>query len=445
MVDSARFSLSVIKPGYAGHENNIYTFLLLTSDLKGLIENPMYYFDTENENKKEDLDALMLTQGWRRFTWKDVSEGQNLAPYIEEAGISLRGQLVDYYNHSKPRRGEVWLNVMEDPLIEQQVETDENGAFIFTGMQFKDSLTFILQARKQRNKDRSFQKKDPVFIKHLPPEKGGISEKDEIILWDGEKEAGNNGFNESVRMINKIDSAYFAKNNIIMLDELEVVEKSATEERFERGQIYGSPSHRLTPEMAGANMIAGSPVELLRRAPGVQVSGAYPNYNVIIRGHTTVSGNVDPLFLLNNVPVDIDAIVSLDINEIDFVDIITGPKAVLYGSRGSNGVVAYFTKTGSSQGEMDEREDWGITFVKLAGYASAREFYSPRYDTRKDEHIKPDFRPTLFWGPDLELVKGKTTTVDFHTSDEAGAYEIFIQGLGIDGSPFFFMSELFVE
>ena len=48
---------------------NILTHYHLSSQLKGNIYNPAYYFDEENKDRHEALDLLMLTQGWRRYVW----------------------------------------------------------------------------------------------------------------------------------------------------------------------------------------------------------------------------------------------------------------------------------------------------------------------------------------------------------------------------------------
>lgn len=48
---------------------NILTYCYLTSQIRGGIYNPAYYFDEENEERTEALDLLLLTQGWRRYIW----------------------------------------------------------------------------------------------------------------------------------------------------------------------------------------------------------------------------------------------------------------------------------------------------------------------------------------------------------------------------------------
>ena len=46
---------------------SLLSSLLLQADLQGFIENPSYYFDDQEGFKAQELDDLLLTQGWRRL------------------------------------------------------------------------------------------------------------------------------------------------------------------------------------------------------------------------------------------------------------------------------------------------------------------------------------------------------------------------------------------
>jgi phosphoglycerate dehydrogenase-like enzyme len=50
------------------------TELLLTSDLTGNIPSPAYFINTAGPQVKEHADLLMLTNGWKRFVWADLTE-----------------------------------------------------------------------------------------------------------------------------------------------------------------------------------------------------------------------------------------------------------------------------------------------------------------------------------------------------------------------------------
>jgi alpha-2-macroglobulin-like protein len=57
--------------------DNILSYLLLSSELTGKIEEPKFYFDSTETKADSALDYLLLTQGWRRFTWKEIAEKNN--------------------------------------------------------------------------------------------------------------------------------------------------------------------------------------------------------------------------------------------------------------------------------------------------------------------------------------------------------------------------------
>ena len=77
------FSLSVTDNYAIGCDSigdNILSNLLLTSDLKGYIETPGYYFKNNTQRLKACLDNLMLTQGWSRFNVEDLLKEQQTNP-----------------------------------------------------------------------------------------------------------------------------------------------------------------------------------------------------------------------------------------------------------------------------------------------------------------------------------------------------------------------------
>lgn len=93
---NAEFAVSVTDA--AGNQTtswdyNIYTYLLLGSELKGYIPNASQYFDKSNEKRKENLDLLMLTHGWTAYNWKLLNniDINNIQPVEKE--LILKGAL----------------------------------------------------------------------------------------------------------------------------------------------------------------------------------------------------------------------------------------------------------------------------------------------------------------------------------------------------------------
>ena len=55
---------------------NILTHYHLSTQLKGRVYNPGYYFDSKNEDRAVALNLLMLTQGWRKYHWNESNLAQ---------------------------------------------------------------------------------------------------------------------------------------------------------------------------------------------------------------------------------------------------------------------------------------------------------------------------------------------------------------------------------
>ena len=68
------FSVAVrdaLKADFQRFDQTIYTDLLLTSDLKGYIHQPGYYFANNSPRRRVALDNLLMIHGWRKY---DISQ-----------------------------------------------------------------------------------------------------------------------------------------------------------------------------------------------------------------------------------------------------------------------------------------------------------------------------------------------------------------------------------
>lgn len=130
---------------------------------------------------------------------------------------------------------------------------------------------------------------------------------------------------------------------------------------------------------------------LAGRVAGVQTtngsSGVGSSSRVIIRGETSLSGNSQPLFVVDGVPVSNDFIANNtenlenDFQEVDYgngvgdispddiesISVLKGPgAAALYGSRAANGVIVIQTKEGKKTDGVGVSINSSVTFEKIA-------------------------------------------------------------------------------
>ena len=128
--------------------DNILSNLLLTSDLKGYVEDPAYYFLNQDARTLRSIDYLMMTHGWRRHKMENVlrTPSLNFTNYIEK-GQTISGRIMGFFG-ANVKKGPICVLAPKYNII-ATTETDEKGQFI-VNTSFRDSTTFLVQARTKK-------------------------------------------------------------------------------------------------------------------------------------------------------------------------------------------------------------------------------------------------------------------------------------------------------
>ncbi|GAB3906400.1 Plug domain-containing protein [Larkinella knui] len=406
---------------------NLVSYLLLGSDLKGLIEEPGYYFDPANKERLPDLDVLMMTQGWRQFVWKDVLQDTYPVPeHLVENGLVLSGQVVRP-NQKTPGKVTLTFLIMHPDSSRDVLtgEADENGRFGVYGLKFNDSTRVMIQAVMGKNNRNVEIKLDnlvnPTVKMTRIPYNPIVFQRDELA--DYLKRAKE--YQEIERQIRR--------NREILLKEVTVRKKR--EVPMDSRKIYGQASNTIKVDqtMTGG---AQTVLDLLRgRVAGVNVSGSSMNPTVQIRGSANFAGVVEPLFTIDGMPVSKESILTVSVYDVDYIDVLKGAAATIFGSRASGGVIAVYTKRGSPNYDYSKEKTPGTLVATLPGFQTVREFYAPRYDENKPEHVRPDYRPTLHWAPMIQTGDDGKAQVSFFASDARTTIRIVAEGASTDGHP----------
>ena len=406
----------------------IRSHLLLSSDLTGTIEQPDAYFNPANRDRWLQLDLLLLTQGWRRFAWADVLAG-TVPPtrYPIERGLSLTGRVVR--PNQKDIGGKVRLTFIlakKDSTRDVLVgESDESGNYVAYDLDFTDTTTVLTQGLKgsaNRNLvitlDQLLMPTVTLIQAPYNPMEFRADELADFIRRTKE-------YQEIERQIKR--------NGEVLLQAVTVKAKKY-EERDTR-VLYGSPDATVKfDQMSTAGRLTILDV-IQGKIAGVQVTGSGFNAKVQIRGAANFSGPVEPLFILDGMPMDLQGIMGISVQDVDRVDVLKGASAAIYGSRASGGVISILTKRGKPDYDFSKDIVPGSLLVKLPGYAPVREFYAPRYNVKKPEHVRPDYRTTLFWIPSIPTDADGKATVSFFTSDAKTDLRIRVEGATFTGMP----------
>jgi hypothetical protein len=127
---------------------------MLTSELKGEVYNPAYYFSNADENVADHLDLVMLTHGWRRFNWDQVLSGKIPKPRFEKdtSYITLSGKLQGVLPSQIGKDADIVLMVKEADAEGKMfvVPLQPNGTFNDPDVFVFDTAPNLLHLSKKR-------------------------------------------------------------------------------------------------------------------------------------------------------------------------------------------------------------------------------------------------------------------------------------------------------
>ena len=303
--------------------------------------------------------------------------------------------------------------------------TDSLGRYGFYGLDFFDSTQVLIQGMKQNG-----GKNLNVTVDDLNP-----APKIRIVKTPyNPMEFGTEDLTEFLKKAkDAIDLEKKLKlNKNQMLQEVTV--KAKKYEEPDPRKIYGRASNSLKIDQLLCSGATNVFQMIQGRVPGVQVSpDGQGGYKVTIRGISSILGSSDPLFILDGVPVDGGTFGSINPCDVDVIDVLKGADAGIYGSQGGNGVVAILTKRGGSSYDYSKDVTSGITVKKRMGYYVAQEFYAPKYDVNIPDHVRPDFRSTLHWQPNLRTGADGKATIAYWNSDAKATMKIIAEGVSVKG------------
>ncbi|RFZ81187.1 TonB-dependent receptor [Mucilaginibacter terrenus] len=421
---AGNFSVSVTDeskvPVNENTENNILASLLLTSDLRGYVEQPAYYFNSQTNKVQTELDLLMLTQGYHRFDWREVINGSSQQDtYNLEKALQISGTITS--PDGKPVAGGK-VEVIDIDNIDYTLDTltDANGRFSFTNLAFDDSLRLIVQARNAKNK------RDVVIhLDSIAP----LSKSTGKIAPDLSIDIHNEltVYSQSAKALYVAQRQYNVGNHVIPLQEVVIREKK---QALKHSANLNGPGNAdqvlLAHDMRNYGCVYLADC-LQGRLLGVIFRNGIP-YST--RGYRPMQ------VILDGVYVQGDFINTININDVAGIEVLRNAgTAGIYGGRAANGVIVITTKRG------DEPETYagpitgrGIKAFYPKGYYKARTFYSPRYDAPKENKQLADLRTTIYWNPNVTTSADGKTAFEYFNAGSRGKYRVVVEGIDSEGN-----------
>ncbi|MGC1206173.1 MAG: hypothetical protein WA839_14985, partial [Flavobacteriaceae bacterium] len=379
----AHLGLSIFDRSYKNklEQKNILSHYYLSTQLKGNIYNPNYYFDEENKNRLEALNLLLLTQGWRCYIWDENNIKELRKPLLSDSIIgkvyleritkkseteglkvvrvftsdSLKGKdfimtdskgffSIDYKHLKMGEKGYVYLKSM----------TSEKPKYVIN---IKDASFDIINANRKTipiNYPLLKLKEEPIEDNRAPLiVSDKVNKLEEVVLSIKKKKVFRDKYLGVLDSLAKIDLA----TDFVCLNHITPVLNCFRKDNQQKRR----------PAIDGETVI----VSLGKNG---EILGAdYPH------------------------------------------DYYFGDRIITYRNANQNLT------------EEELLKKFNLRMIK--GYYGKREFYKPMYDVETVNDPFPDYRNTLYWKPDIITNEQGEAIIEFYCSDINTIFSGTIEGV----------------
>jgi len=373
---------------------NIQTHYLLSTQLKGNIYDPAYYFNEQNKDRKQALNLLMLTQGWRNYVWNEnnLKEQGNSLPIVSDEMkakvllvkskkniVEVSGKKLLFVTSADESRGHDFITTDSTGIFNIGPKDLKMGEGGYTYLQVKTPPSASAPKYRMDILDVSFdeinkQRKNKTVFYPIPKfqdlnEKAAdpfmdritVNKLKEVVITS----KNNKGFRD--KYIGKLDS--LARANHFTSDYV-----CTTRVGIKRDVEYLNCPFCMCKDYHNKKPVEGERYTFLNgfRWLGKECTGAY-------------------------------TLDSYDNNPYHYPDLT----------------------------EAELLEQFNVTMIE--GYYGKKVFYETVYDEVMINDSTPDYRNTLYWKPDIITNKDGEANVDFFCSDINSHFLGNIEGVSGNG------------
>ena len=415
-------------------QGNILTNLLLSSEIRGFIQSPEYYFESQDLHHRKALDLLMMIQGWRRYDWQTMAGVKTFKPhYPIEQKLQVKGTVYKRRSSSselKKWKKEVFVRCQicyPNGYTYDAVQQTKNGDFSFDVIQIYGKHPMFIQAYKTKDKikkELDYHKRgDFFFYDHyvckdrvFPP-----LPKQYDYYETHEKDIYGTSFFE--QSIDQLDVKKRGKIGIdfskpdFCYDFIEAIDY-CNDFGYEYNRSLTSIPFYIAI-MTGNNQ---------RASLHICTNNGEDEYYPPPPFHQSDSERIrrDIIFQFKRMK-----------NICGYFDLrdrsrYIGKKEI---QSGKWDVYVNYTQRAKKEYLPDMVGDRCYFY----GYAPPVQFYSPDYSMQLPD--KPDHRRTLYWNPDIKTDKNGNASIQFYNNATCKKMIISAEGITKDGQPFYLKKE----
>jgi hypothetical protein len=403
---------------------NIISHLLLTSDIKGRVYNPSYYFSNNTDATAQHLDLVMLTHGWRRFKWEDIAKGK--LPTItypkDTSYLTLSGKVYGVSKSQLSGNESIALFIKEKDSATNMVlvPLNSDGTFNDRDLIFFDTLKVYYQL-----KSKLFSSAEAKFMVERMPPFNYVAASKNFITNNSTLNDTAGYYRHSLLAAEALRLQNLEKGKL--MENITVTSKTkpplkVMDEKYARGLFSGGDGYQFDlvndPFALGRTNIFSY---LQGKVAGLQITMSGSTPSLSWRGGT-------PQLYMDEMAVDAELLNTIPVSDIAYVKVFRPP--FMGTSGGSGGAIAIYTRKGDDL----RSKPGGLSSNTIAGYTPIKEFYSPNYDRFDKRNEQKDIRTTLYWNP-MIITTGanRSFKLSFHNTDVTKSFRVIIEGMSKEG------------
>lgn len=376
----ANLSLSVVNDQLLSFaddkQGNILSKMLLEYDIKDKIEEPKFYFDAKEPKSDKALDYLMMTSGWRRFTWEKVLADELPAIIYTGEKAIVSGTVLDAYTGKPVANAK--LKVSTDGSI---VETDENGKFTMKKIDLTEVTNLLVSANSYSQQQYNVYDYNQNLAYYLYPQYSHIHPVSSTKTKSG-------GWRGAPRAVTAVGNAMI--EDIQPASQAEVLDRSEVEEKGIRKELL---------QKFKKDKVSEADLKKRKEASGEKQRNAKAGEkDKKSREGGDLSGGKEEVKQRAKIDVQDD-------------------RANRFRAQDEFG--AFIQKNMQQNAVV---------------YYRAKQFAAPAYKQGEYPEQRTDFRSTIYWNPNVQVDNSGKAQVSFCNSDDISSFRTTVEGIGNDGS-----------
>lgn len=426
------FAMTVTDAGVVRSDasgGNILTYMLLSSDLRGYIENPSYYFESKDPDRADNLDLVMLTHGWRRYDLGAMLNGElNKIKYPVEETQRITGSVIGAIGKVKDTSVMIFKKDNQSKSSYSGIfPLNASNRFTITGIDVPDTTYYYIQALNRRGRSRSVRVKvDPETFPptDISPIRPRYDVKAAAIPEEYLVRSKENYYNDGGMRVIDIDPIVVTAQRQVDYSYSTVIDEFNTM----RGELGGYASIYDALQRFHKLNVVGSSITVRSTSPRMEQPMALAAEREETAGAEIfykVEEHVPGLFV-NGMLTDISALDMYDISEVRSLSYVDAADAAFLGGGTDLQYGAIIMEVNNLHAAQSAK-NLAMAKVLVSGYCKPAEFYAPDYSVQTSDREK-DLRATIAWEPRLHSENGHFI-VSFWSADRRNDYDVTVEGV----------------